>query len=65
MTAWASPTDYRPSTVVDPLLVAISLNRDLPNVVLSLDDGLVAYEGYDDTTFVPIQTWGRAILPDQ
>jgi Tol biopolymer transport system component len=58
MTAWANPGGG--GGYVDPILVAISLNRDLPNVVLSQDHGLVPYEAYDNTTFVPIQAWGRA-----
>jgi len=40
-------------------LVAIPADLQGPPVVLSRIEGIVAYEGYPDTTFVPIQAWGR------
>lgn len=39
-------------------LVAIPADLQGPPVVLSRIEGIVAYEGYPDTTFVPIQAWG-------
>lgn len=40
-------------------LVAVPTDPDMPPVVLSQDVNVVPYEGYPDTSFVPIQTWGR------
>jgi Tol biopolymer transport system component len=38
--------------------------RDLsaPSVLLADTEGIIAYDGYDDTIFVAIQTWGRQPL---
>ena len=41
-------------------LLAVPVDPAMPSVVLSQLDGMVAYDGYDDSTFVPIQVWGRA-----
>ena len=40
-------------------LVAIPANMDGPPVVVAHVEGTVSYDGYPDTTLVPIQTWGR------
>jgi hypothetical protein len=40
------------------LLVAVSTNLDEPLVILADLVGTVAYDGYVDTTFVPIQARG-------
>ena len=47
----------------DDLLVAVPIDRDMPSIVLAGVDssgfnGIVSYDGYPDTTLVPIQTWG-------
>ena len=59
MMAWGHPPDAT-GTVEDPFLVAIPLDPAMPKVVLSRIEGMVPYDGYPDTTLVPIQTWGRA-----
>jgi Tol biopolymer transport system component len=41
------------------LLVAIPTDPSKPAVVLTDLENMSAYDGYPDTTFVPIQTWGR------
>jgi len=41
------------------LLVAVATDLNAPSVLLADMDGIVAYDGYQDTTFVPIQTWSR------
>ncbi len=51
MMAWGGPPDG---------LLAVPVDPAEPPVVLSQVEGLVAYDGYDDSTFVPIQVWGRA-----
>jgi Tol biopolymer transport system component len=51
MWAWGGPPNG---------LLAIPVHPAGPPVVLSRMDGLVSYDGYDDSTFVPIQVWGRA-----
>ena len=40
--------------------MAIPVDPAMPTVILARIEGLVPYEGYPDTTFVPIQTWGRS-----
>jgi Tol biopolymer transport system component len=59
MMAWGAPPDA-PGTREDPLLVASPVDPAMPTVVLSRIDGLVPYDGYPDTTLVPIQTWARS-----
>ena len=44
-------------------LVAIPADLDGSPVVVTQVEGLVPYDGYPDTTFVPIQTWGRSPDP--
>ena len=44
-------------------LVAIPAALDGPQVVVAPVAGIVPYDGYPDTTLVPIQTWGRAPDP--
>ncbi len=51
MMAWGGPPHG---------LLAVPVDPAGPPVVLSQVEGLVAYDGYDDSTFVPIQVWGRA-----
>jgi Tol biopolymer transport system component len=41
-------------------LVAIPGDLDGPPVVVAQIEGMNPYEGYPDTTLVPIQTWGRS-----
>lgn len=41
------------------VIVAVPTDPDRRPVVLALTENIVAYDGYDDTTFVPIQVWGR------
>lgn len=41
-------------------LVAIPADLDGPPVVVAQIEGMNPYEGYPDTTLVPIQTWGRS-----
>lgn len=60
MMAWGVPPDTTTGTLEDPFFVAIPVDPAMASVVLSRMDGLVPYDGYDDTTLVPIQTWGRA-----
>jgi Tol biopolymer transport system component len=62
MMAWGHPPDNT-GTVEDPFLVATPVDPTMPSVVLSRTDGLVVYEGYPDTAYVPVQTWGRS-TPD-
>jgi len=57
---WGGPQDGLLDTSVDPVLLAIPHDLEMPSIVLSQMDGLVPYEGYDGSTFVPIQVWGRA-----
>jgi len=40
-------------------LIAVPTDEDAESVLLSDLEGIEVYDGYDDTTFVPIQTWGR------
>jgi Tol biopolymer transport system component len=40
-------------------LVAVPTDPDMESVVLSLDVNFVPYDGYPDTSLVPIQMWGR------
>jgi Tol biopolymer transport system component len=58
MMAWGHEPDTT-ATFQDPLLVAVPVDPAMPTAVLSTIDALVVYDGYPDTTFVPIQTWGR------
>ena len=51
MMAWGGPPNG---------LLAVPVEPSMPTIVLSQMDGLVPYDGYDDSTFVPIQAWGRA-----
>ena len=44
-------------------LVAIPADLDGPPIVVAKAAGIVSYDGYPDTTLVPIQTWGRAPDP--
>ena len=44
-------------------LVAIPADLDGPPVVVAQGGGMVPYDGYPDTTLVPIQTWGRSPDP--
>jgi Tol biopolymer transport system component len=44
---------------LEPLLTAVPLDPGMPTLLLSDLAGVVAYDGYDGSTFVPIQTWGR------
>ena len=44
-------------------LVAIPADLDGPPVVVAQGGGMVPYDGYPDTTLVPIQTWGRSPNP--
>jgi hypothetical protein len=39
-------------------VAAVPIDPDTPTVVLTDQPGVVAYDGYDESTFVPIQTWG-------
>jgi Tol biopolymer transport system component len=39
-------------------LVAIPASLDGPPVLVAQTEGMVPYDGYPDTTLVPIQTWG-------
>jgi Tol biopolymer transport system component len=55
---WGHPPD-NPSTSEDPFLTAIPLDPAKPKVVLARGTPLDVGEGYPDTTFVPIQRWGR------
>jgi Tol biopolymer transport system component len=57
--AWGHPPDA-PSTVEDPFFLVVPVDSTRPAAVLFRGSALVAYEGYDDTTWVPIQTWARA-----
>ena len=57
--AWGHPPDA-PSTFEDPFFLVVPVDSTRPAVVLFRGSALVAYEGYDDTTWVPIQTWARA-----
>lgn len=41
-------------------LVAIPADLDGPPVAVAHTEGMVPYDGYPDTTLVPIQTWGRS-----
>jgi Tol biopolymer transport system component len=50
MMAWGGPPNG---------LVAVPVDPALPSIVLSRQEGLVPYDGYDDSTFVPIHLWGR------
>jgi Tol biopolymer transport system component len=59
MMAWGVPPDTTTGTVEDPFLVAIPVDPAMPEVVLSRMEGLVPGDGYPDTSFVPIQIWGR------
>lgn len=45
--------------VVASPLIAVPTDPDAPVMILADVDGIVSYDGYDDTTFVPIQVWGR------
>ena len=44
-------------------LVAIPADLDGPPVVLAQIESIDPYEGYPDTTLVPIQTWGQRSRP--
>ena len=48
---------------VDPMVVAVPVDPEMPAVLLSRREDLVVKDGYSDTLFVPIQTWGR-LPPD-
>ena len=41
-------------------LVVVPADLDGPPVVVAQVEGMVPYDGYPDTTLVPIQTWGRS-----
>jgi Tol biopolymer transport system component len=60
MMAWGVPPDTTTGTAEDPIFVALPFDPAMRSVVLSRIDGLVPWDGYDDTTFVPIQVWGRS-----
>jgi Tol biopolymer transport system component len=49
--AWGGPMPYSG-------VAAVPIDPDTPTVVLTDQPGVVAYDGYDESTFVPIQTWG-------
>jgi Tol biopolymer transport system component len=53
--AWSDPADSLPGD----FLVAVPTDPSKPSVILADVEGIVPYEGYPDTTSVPIQTWGR------
>jgi Tol biopolymer transport system component len=53
--AWAMADNV----FLEPLLTAVPLDPGMPTLLLSDLAGVVAYDGYDGSTFVPIQTWGR------
>jgi Tol biopolymer transport system component len=58
--AWSFPTGCCGEGMVEQMsFVAVPADLDSPSVLLTDMDGMVAYDGYDDTTFVPIQIWGR------
>jgi Tol biopolymer transport system component len=40
-------------------LVAVPTDPDMPSVILAQVENMVSYEGYPDTSLVPIQSWGR------
>lgn len=44
-------------------LVAVPADLDGSPVVVAQGGGMVPYDGYPDTTLVPIQTWGRSPIP--
>ncbi len=48
------------SGLSEVFLVAVPTDPDLPAVILAGPENIVPYEGYPDTTLVPIQTWGRS-----
>jgi hypothetical protein len=58
--AWTFPNETDEQTVV----VAVPTDPDAPAVVLAELDGIVAYDGYDDTMRVPLQIWGRDPFPN-
>ena len=41
-------------------LMAIPADLDRPPLVVADIEGMIPYDGYPDTTLVPIQTWGRS-----
>lgn len=47
------------SGLSEVLVVAVPADPDMPAVILAGPENIVPYEGYPDTTLVPIQTWGR------
>jgi Tol biopolymer transport system component len=48
---------------LEPLMAAVPIDPEMPSVVLALPERIDTNDGYDDTlldtTYVPIQTWGR------
>ena len=40
-------------------LIAVPTDQDGPSLLLANPSTIEVYDGYDDTTFVPIQIWGR------
>jgi hypothetical protein len=60
--AWSYTNDCCDEATVElRSLVAVPADLDAPSVLLTDMDGMAvsAGHGYYDTTYVPIQTWGR------
>jgi Tol biopolymer transport system component len=55
---WSPDGDYLLYRAFDTLLVAVPVDLVTPPVILYRGE-LSAYDGYPDTSFVPIQTWGN------
>ncbi len=58
---WSPDSSYLLSVTWTGSLVAVPVKGDGPPIVLARDDGIVPYEGYPNTTMVPIQTWAREL----
>jgi Tol biopolymer transport system component len=51
------------SDVAETPIAAVPTDPNAPSVLLADVDGMVVYDGYDDTTRVPFQIWGRDPFP--
>jgi Tol biopolymer transport system component len=56
--AWSEQND----SLLGDFVAAVPTDPERPVVILARGDGIVAYDGYPDTTYVPIQTWARRPL---
>lgn len=54
---WSPDSQYLLFQAFEDLLTAVPISGD-EALVVATDPGMLAYSGHDNSTFVPIQTWG-------